>query len=200
MPMISPCIEPGCSKLCMGLFCIDHDAGPRGGVDRLRLVGGRRKRRNHDEPNRPHSRDPRAGPGIAARRCGNREDRHGINSDLPNFDGAARCANFNHGFGFQWLALGSALLAGIDPERLGNRDQARAAVKVLVATAREIDLPTLVEMVDTDDGSLERNGVDPEAFLRHGATVLSAVDEPGPGPKRIGAKASRWRMRLSLSR
>ena len=27
--MISPCIEPGCSKLCMGLFCIDHDSGPR---------------------------------------------------------------------------------------------------------------------------------------------------------------------------
>jgi hypothetical protein len=29
MPMVSPCIEPGCSKLCMGLFCIDHDSGPR---------------------------------------------------------------------------------------------------------------------------------------------------------------------------
>jgi hypothetical protein len=40
-------------------------------------------------------------------------------------------------------ALGSALLAGIDPERLANRDQARAAVKVLVATARDVDLPTL---------------------------------------------------------
>jgi hypothetical protein len=26
--MISPCIEPGCKKLCMGLFCIDHDARP----------------------------------------------------------------------------------------------------------------------------------------------------------------------------
>ncbi len=26
--MISPCIEPGCSKLCMGLFCIDHDSRP----------------------------------------------------------------------------------------------------------------------------------------------------------------------------
>ena len=40
-------------------------------------------------------------------------------------------------------ALGSALLAGIDPERLSNRDQARAAVKVIVSTAREVDLPTL---------------------------------------------------------
>jgi len=29
MPLISPCIEPGCSKLCMGFFCIDHDSGPR---------------------------------------------------------------------------------------------------------------------------------------------------------------------------
>jgi hypothetical protein len=28
MSMINPCIEPGCSKLCMGLFCIDHDSGP----------------------------------------------------------------------------------------------------------------------------------------------------------------------------
>ena len=28
MPMISPCIEPGCTKLCMGLFCIEHDAQP----------------------------------------------------------------------------------------------------------------------------------------------------------------------------
>jgi hypothetical protein len=40
-------------------------------------------------------------------------------------------------------ALGSALLAGIDPERLANRDQARAAVKVIVATARDVQLPTL---------------------------------------------------------
>jgi len=29
MPLISQCIEPGCSKLCMGMFCIDHDSGPR---------------------------------------------------------------------------------------------------------------------------------------------------------------------------
>jgi hypothetical protein len=28
MPLISACIEPGCTKLCMGLFCIDHDARP----------------------------------------------------------------------------------------------------------------------------------------------------------------------------
>jgi hypothetical protein len=28
MPLISPCIEPGCNKLCMGLFCIEHDARP----------------------------------------------------------------------------------------------------------------------------------------------------------------------------
>lgn len=40
-------------------------------------------------------------------------------------------------------ALGSALLAGVDPQRLADRDHARAAVKVLVATAREVDLPTL---------------------------------------------------------
>ena len=40
-------------------------------------------------------------------------------------------------------ALSSALLAGIDPERLGNRDQARAAVKIIVSTAREVNLPTL---------------------------------------------------------
>ena len=28
MPLISQCIEPGCSKLCMGLFCIEHDLRP----------------------------------------------------------------------------------------------------------------------------------------------------------------------------
>jgi hypothetical protein len=26
--MISPCIEPGCSTLCMGLFCINHQPKP----------------------------------------------------------------------------------------------------------------------------------------------------------------------------
>jgi len=26
--MISACIEPGCSTLCMGLFCIVHDPKP----------------------------------------------------------------------------------------------------------------------------------------------------------------------------
>ena len=36
MSMISPCIEPGCSKLCMGLFCIDHDSGPRADLPRGR--------------------------------------------------------------------------------------------------------------------------------------------------------------------
>jgi hypothetical protein len=36
MPLISPCIEPGCSKLCMGLFCIDHDSGPRTDLPRGR--------------------------------------------------------------------------------------------------------------------------------------------------------------------
>jgi hypothetical protein len=36
MPMISPCIEPGCPKLCMGLFCIDHDSGPRADLPRGR--------------------------------------------------------------------------------------------------------------------------------------------------------------------
>jgi hypothetical protein len=28
MPVITTCIEPGCSTLCMGLFCIQHDARP----------------------------------------------------------------------------------------------------------------------------------------------------------------------------
>lgn len=28
MPLISPCLEQGCSKLCMGLFCIEHDPRP----------------------------------------------------------------------------------------------------------------------------------------------------------------------------
>jgi hypothetical protein len=28
MTVITTCIEPGCSTLCMGLFCIDHDAAP----------------------------------------------------------------------------------------------------------------------------------------------------------------------------
>ena len=36
MPLISPCIEPGCSKLCMGLFCVDHDSGPRADLPRGR--------------------------------------------------------------------------------------------------------------------------------------------------------------------
>jgi hypothetical protein len=36
MPLISPCIEPGCSKLCMGLFCVDHDSGPRTDLPRGR--------------------------------------------------------------------------------------------------------------------------------------------------------------------
>jgi hypothetical protein len=29
MSMISTCIEPGCSTLCIGLFCIGHDALPQ---------------------------------------------------------------------------------------------------------------------------------------------------------------------------
>jgi hypothetical protein len=29
MPVISTCIEPGCSTLCIGLFCVAHDATPR---------------------------------------------------------------------------------------------------------------------------------------------------------------------------
>jgi hypothetical protein len=28
MSLINPCIEPGCSTLCMGLFCVKHDAAP----------------------------------------------------------------------------------------------------------------------------------------------------------------------------
>jgi hypothetical protein len=28
MSMISTCIEPGCSTLCIGLFCVAHDARP----------------------------------------------------------------------------------------------------------------------------------------------------------------------------
>ncbi len=27
--MISSCVEPGCSTLCIGLFCIEHDARPQ---------------------------------------------------------------------------------------------------------------------------------------------------------------------------
>lgn len=27
--MISTCVEPGCSTLCIGLFCIEHDARPQ---------------------------------------------------------------------------------------------------------------------------------------------------------------------------
>jgi len=26
MPVINTCIEPGCSTLCIGLFCVQHDA------------------------------------------------------------------------------------------------------------------------------------------------------------------------------
>jgi hypothetical protein len=29
MSMISTCVEPGCSTLCIGLFCIEHDARPQ---------------------------------------------------------------------------------------------------------------------------------------------------------------------------
>jgi hypothetical protein len=29
MPVISTCIEPGCSTLCIGLFCVVHDATPQ---------------------------------------------------------------------------------------------------------------------------------------------------------------------------
>jgi hypothetical protein len=36
MPMINPCIEPGCSTLCMGLFCIEHDARPQADFPRGR--------------------------------------------------------------------------------------------------------------------------------------------------------------------
>jgi len=28
MSMIGPCLEPGCSTLCMGLFCIAHEPRP----------------------------------------------------------------------------------------------------------------------------------------------------------------------------
>jgi hypothetical protein len=28
MGMISRCIEPGCTTLCIGLFCVAHDAVP----------------------------------------------------------------------------------------------------------------------------------------------------------------------------
>ena len=34
--MINPCIEPGCSTLCMGLFCIEHDARPQADFPRGR--------------------------------------------------------------------------------------------------------------------------------------------------------------------
>ena len=29
MSVISTCIEPGCSTLCIGLFCVAHDARPQ---------------------------------------------------------------------------------------------------------------------------------------------------------------------------
>ena len=29
MGMISRCIEPGCTTLCIGLFCVAHDAVPQ---------------------------------------------------------------------------------------------------------------------------------------------------------------------------
>jgi hypothetical protein len=29
MGMISRCIEPGCTTLCIGLFCVEHDAVPQ---------------------------------------------------------------------------------------------------------------------------------------------------------------------------
>jgi hypothetical protein len=29
MAVISTCIEPGCSTLCIGLFCVEHDARPQ---------------------------------------------------------------------------------------------------------------------------------------------------------------------------
>jgi hypothetical protein len=28
MSVISQCIEPGCSTLCIGMFCVQHDARP----------------------------------------------------------------------------------------------------------------------------------------------------------------------------
>jgi hypothetical protein len=36
MPVIDTCIEPGCSTLCMGLFCIEHDARPEADFPRGR--------------------------------------------------------------------------------------------------------------------------------------------------------------------
>ena len=78
-------------------------------------------------------------------------------------------------------ALGSALLAGIDPERLANRDQARAAVKVIVATARDVQLPTLdsqrsLGMVAAmDKSSLALKGLKQIARL-YGLDVDTALD------------------------
>jgi len=36
MPVITTCIEPGCGTLCMGLFCIEHDARPQADFPRGR--------------------------------------------------------------------------------------------------------------------------------------------------------------------
>lgn len=78
-------------------------------------------------------------------------------------------------------ALGSALLAGIDPERLANRDQARAAVKVIVATSRDVQLPTLdsqrsLGMVAAmDKSSIALKGLKQIARL-YGLDVDSALD------------------------
>jgi len=36
MSVIGTCIEPGCTTLCMGLFCIEHDARPQADFPRGR--------------------------------------------------------------------------------------------------------------------------------------------------------------------
>ena len=78
-------------------------------------------------------------------------------------------------------ALSSALLAGIDPERLGNRDQARAAVKIVVNTAREVNLPTLdsqrkLGMVEAlGKGSLVLKGLKKMGLL-YGLDADAALD------------------------
>jgi hypothetical protein len=66
-------------------------------------------------------------------------------------------------------AVGSALLNGVTPAMLVDRDKARQAIAVLTATARELNLPTLkqtrqLEMIP----ALEKGGVALKGFKKIG--------------------------------
>jgi hypothetical protein len=97
-------------------------------------------------------------------------------------------------------ALGSALLAGIDPERLANRDEARAAVRLLVATAREVDLPTVdsqrrLGMVEAmAKGSIVLKGLKRIGLL-YGLDVDAAMD--GVQVRTVAAEGDRATMEVT---